>query len=193
MLIFICMIPNLENEIWVDIIGFEGLYQVSSMGRVKALARMYNYGRWKKERLFRMKIKGKYIQDTLFKNGVRHVLSRHRTVAIHFISNPENKPEVNHKFGKKQDNRASELEWNTKSENELHAHRMKLKQGVRGEKNNFTKMKAEDILAIYNSPLSTWKLGDIYGLNRRYVWAIKAGKTWKHLTKPSPDTPSKDC
>lgn len=59
---------------------------------------------------------------SLCKNGKHKMMSVHRLVAFAFIPNPENKPEVNHKKGIKSDNRASELEWMTISENEKHSY-----------------------------------------------------------------------
>lgn len=81
----------------------------------------------RKERILKAGIGNNgYVNVILFKNGKKKTFSVHRLVAIMFIPNTENKPEVNHKWGIKTDNRASELEWNTTSENMQHAHKIGL-------------------------------------------------------------------
>lgn len=98
--------------------NYKNKYQVSDQGRIRSM----NYRHTGETRVM------KPVYDTdgyqrimLYKNGVGTMFKVHRLVAIHFIPNPENKPEVNHKHGIKDDNRASELEWNTTSENQKHA------------------------------------------------------------------------
>jgi hypothetical protein len=66
-------------------------------------------------------MKDGYLRAALYLKGVEFRTPAHRLVAIAFIENPENKPEVNHKNGIKWDNKKSNLEWVTKSENGLHA------------------------------------------------------------------------
>lgn len=69
-----------------------------------------------------------YLRITLSKENSIKTFSVHRLVALMFIPNPENKPEVNHKWGVKTDNKASELEWNTTSENMKHAYKTGLQK-----------------------------------------------------------------
>lgn len=70
----------------------------------------------------------------LYKSGKRNFCQVHRLVAEAFIPNPENKPEINHKHGNKTDNRVSELEWNTTSENLQHAYNTGLKKTKKRER-----------------------------------------------------------
>ena len=95
-------------EIWKDIKDYEGLYQVSNLGRVKSL----NYRHTGKERILKP---GKAINGYLFvilcKDGKKDIFRVHRMVAETFIPNPENKPEVNHKSENKTDNRVENIEW----------------------------------------------------------------------------------
>jgi hypothetical protein len=107
----------LEEEIWKDIEGYEGLYQVSNLGRVKSLERKVN-GKWGK-----MKIKEKilvavndkdgYKIVTLCKGGKQKVGKIHRLVAKTFISNPNNFLYINHKDENKSNNNVDNLEWCT--------------------------------------------------------------------------------
>jgi hypothetical protein len=100
------------KEIWKDIEGYEGLYQVSNLGRIKSL----NFKRSGKEGILKSNPEGGYCAVTL-SHKRRGVFYIHRLVATAFIPNPENKPEVNHINHNKRDNRASNLEWVTQSEN----------------------------------------------------------------------------
>lgn len=114
---------NLEEEIWKDIQGYEGIYMVSNLGRVKSLCRS---GRKKEKILCLLKAMNGYRKVALTINKkTKHILV-HRLVAIAFIPNPENKCCVNHKKGIKSDNRVSQLEWNTHEENRNHAFDFKL-------------------------------------------------------------------
>lgn len=117
-------------EIWKPIINFENSYEISNMGRVKSLARWSgtNYKQWIPEKIKKLGNNGiGYITTGLTKGKIIKTFYIHRLVAQHFIDNPENKKEVNHKFGDKTDNRASQLEWSTKPENEQHCYRTGLK------------------------------------------------------------------
>jgi len=110
------------NEEWRDILGFEGRYQVSNMGRIKSLSRRVNSrvgGRTLKERiLVTFFTPAGYESVDLARE--KHFLV-HRAVALAFIPNPENKPCVNHVDGDKKNNNVSNLEWCTYQENEQHS------------------------------------------------------------------------
>lgn len=99
-----------EIELWKDIEGFDGFYQISNMGRVKSLEKILNP----------FISQAGYVRIYLKKGKSIKAFSVHRLVAIHFIPNPENKPTVNHKFKVKTDNRYHQLEWMTNRENIEH-------------------------------------------------------------------------
>ena len=111
------------KEIWKPISGYEGLYEVSNLGRVRSLGHFV--GNQYIERRFQNRIrlikasnrKANYKGVTLHKDGKQKAFLLHRLVAEAFIPNPENKPEVNHKNHIRWDNRVENLEWCTRQEN----------------------------------------------------------------------------
>jgi hypothetical protein len=114
-------------EIWKDIDGFIGIYQVSNLGRIKSLARhVYmkrnNCNKLLKEKMLKTKTnKNDYISVVLCKDGKQSSHLVHRLVAGAFIPNPEGKKVVNHKNGKKSDNNVKNLEWTSPKGNSHHA------------------------------------------------------------------------
>lgn len=95
-------------ETWKAIAGYEGLYQVSNLGRVKSL----NYNHTGTERiLMSRKNRGGYLYVNLHKDGQRKTITVHRLVATAFISNPNNLETINHKDEVKTNNTVSNLEW----------------------------------------------------------------------------------
>lgn len=108
------------NEVWKTIQGFED-YEVSNMGRVRNIADVDVLGRKRHRRILKPGLcSSGYYQVQLSNAGKPSRLLVHRLVASHFIPNPNNLPEVNHKQGVKTDNRASELEWVSVRENMSH-------------------------------------------------------------------------
>lgn len=105
-------------EIWKDIAGFEGLYQVSNLGNVRSLDRVDGRGRNIKGFLRRQVLnKNGYLYVNLSKHGKPNNYSVHRLVATAFVNNPAHKETVNHINENKTDNRAENLEWVTLIEN----------------------------------------------------------------------------
>jgi len=118
---------ELQSEIWKDIPEFEGMYQISNLGRVKSLARNMPQphfpNRWFKEKILIAACGGykkNYMIVNLKKNNKQHLMLVHRLIAEAFISNPENYETVNHINGNHKDNRIENLEWCSGLQNTRH-------------------------------------------------------------------------
>lgn len=114
------------DEMWKPVKGYEGLYEVSNMGRIKGLVR-------NKIKTYRVSNWG-YCQVVLSKNSVQQIKLVHRLVAEAFIQNTNNLQQVNHKDGNKHNNCVENLEWCTASENMKHAWKTGLNVGKTGHK-----------------------------------------------------------
>ena len=125
-----------EKEIWKDVKGYKGLYQVSNLGRIRSVGRntidKIGIKRHKNGKILKQYTnQSGYLQVKLYKNKKWKTISSHRIVCIAFINEPK-KETVNHKNGIKTDNRAENLEWATRSENINHAIRIGLKKNKHG-------------------------------------------------------------
>jgi hypothetical protein len=141
------------EEIWKDIKGYEGLYKVSNLGNIKSL----KYRHHNREEILIGGIKKTgYKQVILVKdNKVKYKLV-HRIVAETFISNPNNKPQVNHIDGNKTNNNINNLEWCSQRENQKHAYKIGLQKPILTEKNKYSKKVAQydfnnNLIRIYNA------------------------------------------
>jgi hypothetical protein len=109
------------QEVWKDIPGYEGYYQVSNFGRVKSLPRkVYNRGGFhvSKEKILKQQLrKDRYYNIHLLKEGVKKIFFVHRLVALAFIPNPNNYPDINHKDENPANNCVNNLEWCTEKYN----------------------------------------------------------------------------
>lgn len=160
------------KEIWKDIQGYEGLYQVSNLGRIKSLGRTIKkigpkgkifYRDYPEKILKQTKNKKGYLTVILSKNNENKIVRVHRIVAKTFLNLKEKGKEVNHKDGNKENNCASNLEWITHQENMIHAYKNGLKKGAMtgrfGKKHN----KSMQILQIDTNTNEI--IGTFYGCN----------------------------
>lgn len=177
------------KEIWKDVEGYETLYQVSNLGNVKRLKGIRNYvdGRsykYKEEIMnFDYSTPG-YKRYCFTKNKKTLKREVHRFLAIAFIPNPENKPQVNHINGIKTDNRVENLEWVTARENLMHATRTGLRRNARSHKIHTCKINEFTILAIrrlhrINPEFNRSDVARKLNVNYNVIWKIITNRTWK--------------
>lgn len=177
----------MQNEIWKPVVGYEGLYEVSNFGNVKRLEKLVKHAkgglsRIKEKILLQSKDRRGYNRLVLTKEN--HQTHRvHTIVAKAFIENVDNKPIVNHIDGNKINNKVDNLEWVTKSENELHAYRIGLKKsGNIGSKCHWAKFTKEQIIEIRKEYKPTRNsIGDLakkYGVKWDTISNIVKGKTY---------------
>ena len=187
------LVPQFSGltEYWKDIPGYEGFYQVSNLGNIKGLNRCVRRSNGRLS-----PIVGKPMKPTTTNWGyhrimltnnkkVRKGVRVHRAVALAFIPNPENKPEVNHINGLKTDNRLTNLEWNTAKENNQHAEETGLSFHHKGGDNPTAKLSNQDAIEIkrllveYN--LTGKQIAQRYNVLPSAISNLKHGRTWKHL------------
>lgn len=156
-------------EIWKPIKHYENLYEVSNLGRIKSLARIVDNRYQTEEKIkkpYYNKVTG-YYSISLWKNGEQRTWAVHKLVAQAFITNPNQLPQVNHKNGRKLDNRANNLEWVTSKENNDHAIKTCLRK-PRKHKILCVELNLEFINAykaseyILNKNITTAKLATVY-------------------------------
>lgn len=182
---------NLElKEVWKHVNGFKGVYEVSNLGRVRSKDHVVKtrtngtriqYGRVLKGSV---SIKG-YLRVALSSDCVKFNASVHRLVAISFIQNPENKPQVNHINGVKSDNRVDNLEWCTNSENQIHAVKNKLIKHNLGDKHHMSKLTNNEVIearALFNSKkLKNTELAKKYNVSATAMSNILRKITYKEV------------
>jgi hypothetical protein len=116
---------NNENEVWKDVVHYEGYYQISDLGQLRSVDAWVDSNgggkRLRKGQIIITWLWNGYERAHLSKNNQRKTVSIHRLVATAFIANPDRKTTLNHRNGIKSDNRVQNLEWCTQHENILHA------------------------------------------------------------------------
>ena len=165
---------DLDGEIWKVIPNFED-YHGSNFGRVKS----FKNG---KEIIRRPVLHSKgYLFVAIYKDGKQKKFRVHRLVAMLFIPNPLNLPEVNHDDGCKLNCYVGNLYWSTHEENIRHAVRTELIKYKKGEEHHKAKLTNEQVLYIRENPdgLNTYQLAEKFGVAQIQVSRIQRGKSYK--------------
>ena len=142
-----------EHEEWRAVEGFEGIYEISNFGRLRSLDREAHFFRY--DRDCSLHIKGQFLKTHKDEDGYERInlqtdnrkskrFGVHRLVACAFISNPENKPTVNHIDGNKQNNHVSNLEWATHQEQSDHA----ASTGLRTQNTYSNRKRVKEVLSM---------------------------------------------
>ena len=169
------------KEIWKDVQGYEADYMVSNLGRV-CLTNL------KRDILHILNLslsESGYNHVSLRKNGKNKRFRVGRLAAITFVDTPENKPQVNHINGIKNDDRVENIEWCTPSENTIHAYKLGLAVSVKGVNKPFHKLSEDDVRQIRKSFLigkcKKIRLAEKYNVSHPTIHRIISGEKWKHI------------
>lgn len=173
------------DEIWVDIVGFVGMYQISSEGKVKSLTRslINSRGQYRviNERILKLKTdKDGYLRVGLRKAGQKQkYFFIHRLVCTHFKQNPSDKPTVNHLDGDKKNNKINNLEFATYEEQMEHAYKIGLQKPKYNEESGNNFLKNSEILSMremYKSGLTQYKIAEIFKCSQGHVSVVVNNK-----------------
>lgn len=166
---------------WEVITGFNGRYLVSDCGEVMSIH--ISKSGVKSSKILRPRIHNGYLRVALQINGTRAEQSIHRLVASAFIPNNNNFPQVNHKDGNKINNKSSNLEWCTPSQNGLHSYKSGLSKPKNGETHGRSKLTIEQVAIIRKLyipyKVSQQTLADAFGVTQTTIGAIISNKLWK--------------
>lgn len=174
-------------EQWNPVVGFEALYMVSDLGRIKSLQKIrknrYTYC-VKGERILRQANKEGYLSVALANHGTPTSFTVHIIVASAFIPNPFNYSDVNHLKGNKKDNRVSELEWTTRQKNIKHAFDIGIKSqiGSKCPRAKLNEVKVLEIRRKFKPLVYTYKmLSAEYGVSVVAIKMILNKTNWSHI------------
>lgn len=177
------------GEVWLPVVGYEGLYEVSSHGRIKSLARVSvapagvrsGYERAVPERILQVSPRSRYPSATLYRDGVKTRVNGHRVVADAFLGPCPSGQIVCHRDGNRQNNRVGNLRHDTPAANsaDMAEHGTLLL----GTKNHLAKLTDDDVRAIRSAAgMSQRQLAARYGVSRPAIGFVISRKTWRHIS-----------
>lgn len=175
----------MSEELWKSIPGCEGAYEAHPNGEIRSLDRMVPRRKSGSTpsmgRILKVAVNRGYGVVTICAgNGARKMHLVHRLIAKTFIANPDNKPQINHKDGNPLNNSVDNLEWATRSQNQIHRYDV-LKRGG-GENHGLSKLKKENIyiirlLHLHKVPYK--EIAKIFGVAGGTVSSIFSGRSWR--------------
>lgn len=170
----------MDNIIWKDVVGYEGLYQVSNTGLVKSLVRK---GRTQEIVMSPKNKKKGYKEVTLYKDNNKSSVTIHQLVAQAFIPNPNNYNCVLHKDDCPPNNHMDNLMWGTLGDN--NKDRTNKGRQAKGEKHGRAVLTEQDVLAVRELRSKTgWgspKISKYLGLSANAVGGVLYNNKWKHV------------
>jgi len=174
------------KEEWRDVVGYEGHYQVSNLGNIRSCDRVvpnrWGNGQPRKGKLMKPgSSPNGYRIIVLQKKGIVKYQTVHRTVMLAFTPNPENKSQINHKDGNKENNSVENIEWATEAENKKHA----IDTGLfcaKGEKNPKAKLSESKVRCIRLSNVPVKELAGIYDVDIHTIYNIRSRRSWRHVS-----------
>lgn len=169
-------------EIVKTLPGYEKEYAVSNLGNVYSLIFKSRYGTFKRQKLLKPNISKSGYYSFAIGSQKECLMKRyllHRLVALTFLPNPDNKTFVNHIDGDKSNNVVSNLEWCTRSENEIHAHKTGLKNFIKNHRANacLSQQQVNQIRTIKD--LSQRSIAKKYNTSQANISHIINNKTWR--------------
>lgn len=171
---------EMQLELWRPIEGYDAMYEVSNLGRVKSLERRAGNNHIIPAKILkqRFNISG-YLVVSLRRPGSCYVPYVHKLVLEAFVINWKNKPEGNHKKGIKSDNRASQLEWVTKSENILHTFKVLGRKAKGTIKKGGDNPNAKSVICLTDGKIfsSAKEAADFYGLKQGSLTTVCQQRT----------------
>lgn len=164
---------ELQSEEWRDVIGFEGYYAVSNLGRVKSV------GAWRqRRRVLKPSLNGGYLQVVMSRDGVDTTRKVHGLVAAAFLGACPAGKEPNHIDRCRSNNRVCNLEYLTHQENILHS--------IIGEQHHLATLTAAEARTIRQMESAGKSPSEIFAkfshVDRKSVYNVRSGRTWKYLT-----------
>jgi len=195
---------ELNSEEWRPIIGYESLYEVSSIGRVRSLSFRNRVCCVPRIAILRQKLSRGYCKITLYQDGKKKTVSVHRLVATSFIDDKRDvlQLQVNHRDSNKTNNRRTNLEWVTPKENTDHAIRAnnwpsgvrhgsitKPETRPRGSRTNtatITEVAAAIIKRRIVNGERPLRISEDMCISVNVVYRIRANSTWRHVPWPNP-------
>lgn len=170
------------KEIWKDVVGYKGIYQVSNFGRVKGIDRVGGNNHTYKEKILKPQAHTHgYFQVTLNNKSKKTKVYIHRIVLEAFEGSCPPEMECNHKNGNKRDNRLSNLEYCTRSDNHIHAYRILGKKAPRGENHNGSKLTEKDVRRIRKSKDTVRSLVNLFQVSEQTIRDVLKKRRWNWL------------